>query len=350
LASVHHYEDQCTRDYRKYADTVAVSFAVYHTVTTRLKGALVAIEHKLVNAEGHELRPDVMVVSEDERRAVLFELKWSLPLKDDLLQKELKELKKYTSRCKNWGTKIDNVDCQDLVLICHIDDAQRTVDMINKLSGEEDCSFLNNDGFAVWSWTITPPKSGERQEEMRLFPVYGKTRNAEIQNLIQTPGGILIPQSVLTYLRFSLTFVKEKPPIQYTMTVLIQYIFAPIQQIPERKVCEVELDWIYEQMKKLFVSWHEFDYPTLQVKRSWIREALEKLWELKVIEKTVDKPDKWLVPIPTLKTRRPILEVICHKLSKQYLIEVKKRRRTIGKGKPIRSKGPRREKLLTDYF
>ncbi|MEM3697521.1 MAG: hypothetical protein QXQ94_08510 [Candidatus Bathyarchaeia archaeon] len=350
MTSLSYYEDQCTKNYRKYADTVAVSFAIYHFITTQLKNAAVAIEHKLVNTEGHELRPDVMAIFKKERKAVLFELKWSLPFDDGLLEKELKELKKYVSPCSGWGTNQESIDSQDLVLICHVDDAQKTVDMIKKLSDSKEWSFFREDGFAVWSWTITSPKGGERKEEMRVFPVYGKIRHVEMQNLIQTPGGILIPECVLTYLRWSLTFVKEKPPVQYTMTVLIQYVFAPIQQVPERKVCEVELDWIYEQMKKFFISWHEFDTPTIQAKRSWIREALEKLWELKIIEKTVEKPDMFLVPIPTLKTKRPIQEVICKKLSRQHFKELKKRKRGAGRTRPVRPKGPRKEKPLTDYL
>jgi hypothetical protein len=351
LANIRLYEDECTKDYRKYADTVAVSFAVYHIVTTQLKGLdFVGIEHKLINTEGRELTPDIVVLCENEKKGLIFELKWSLPSREDLLEEKIKELEKYLKPCSNWKPGGKVVDCHDLVLICHIDDVQKTVDMIKKLSDVKEYSFLKEEGFALWSWTITPPKSGERKEELRLFWVYGKTRNEQIERLIQTPGGILIPEAVLMYLRFSLTFVKEKPPIQYTMTVLVQHILAPFQQVPEKKSYEIEVDWIYEQMKKLFPSWHEFDVPTIQVKRGWIREALEKFWELKLVEKIVGKPDTWFIPIPTLKTRKPIQEVICRKLSKQRLKELKKRKGRIGKPKLIRHKVPRKEKPLTEYF
>ncbi|MDH5481731.1 MAG: hypothetical protein OEY22_02465 [Candidatus Bathyarchaeota archaeon] len=351
MANIRVYEDQCTKDYRKYADTVAVSFAVYHTVTTQLKGLdFVGIEHKLINAEGRELTPDIVVLCENEKKGLIFELKWSLPSREDLLEEEIKELEKYTKPCSNWKPSVKSVDCHDLVLVCHIDDVQKTVDMIKKLSNEKGYSFLKEHGFALWSWTITPPKGGERKEELRLFCVYGKTRNDQIEKLVQAPGGILIPEAVLTYLRFSLTFVKEKPPIQYTMTVLVQYILAPFQQAPEKKSYEIELDWIYEQMKKLFPSWHEFDTPTIQAKRSWIREALEKFWELRLIDKIVGKPNTWFIPIPTLRTRKPIQEVICRKLSKLRLKEMKRQKRSIGTLKPIRHKGPRKERPLTEYF
>lgn len=351
MANIRVYEDQCTKDYRKYADTVAVSFAVYHTVTKQLKGLdFVGIEHKLINSEGRELTPDIVVFCENEKKGLVFELKWSLPYREDWLEEKIKELEKYLKPCSNWKPGVKGVVSHDLILVCHIDDVQKTVDMIKKLSNEKGYSFLKEDGFALWSWTITPPKSGERKEELRLFCVYGKTRNDQIEKLIQTPGGILIPEVVLTYLRFSLTFVKEKPPIQYTMTVLVQYILAPFQQVPEKKSYEIELDWIYEQTKKLFPSWHEFDIPTIQAKRSWIREALERFWELKLIEKIVGKPNTWFIPVPTLKTRKPIQEVICKKLSKLNIQELKKQRRRIGTPKPIRHKGPRKEKPLTEYF
>jgi len=351
LAEIRIFEDQCTKDYRKYADTVAVSFAVYHTVTTQLKGLdFIGIEHKLISAEGRELTPDIVVLCDKEKKGLIFELKWSLPYREDQLEEKIKELGKYTKPCSDWKPGGKSVDSHDLILVCHIDDVQRTVEMIKKLSETKECAFLKEKGFALWSWTITPPKGGERKEELRLFCAYGETKNEEVERLIQTPGGILIPEAVLTYLRFSLTFVKEKPPVQYTMTILVQYILAPFQQVPEKKSYEIELDWIYEQTKKLFPSWHEYDTSTIQAKRSWIREALERFWELKVIGKIVGKPNTWFIPIPTLRTRRPIQEVICRKLSKLHLKELKRKRRSISAPKPIRHKGPRKEKPLTEYF
>jgi len=311
----------------------------------------VGVEHKLVNAEGKNIRPDLVATYDNNRKGLIFELKWSLPFDETILEKEIKELKKYAIPCSSWLKSSDTVDFHDLVLICHIEDAQRTVDMIKKLSNDTEYDFLRKEGFAVWSWTITSPKLGERKEELRLFPVFGKTRNQTIEAAINQSGGILFPEDVLTFLRFSFTFVRQKPPIQYTTTILIQNICPTFQQKSYRDFYEIHVDMIYERANNFFPSWHEFDKETIQIKRRWIKEALEKLWELKLCEKILGKPDWWRIPIPTLKTRKPIQSVLCQRISKEYLKRLKRRRpRGRLRIRPLRPKGPRREPPLTDFF
>lgn len=351
MPDVRHFEDHCVKDYRKYSDTVAVSYSIYHILTSILTSTkFVGIEHKLVNADGQKVRPDVVALYGNDTKGLIFELKWSLPLNKDLLEKEIKEIKKYTVPCSGWSSNVYHVDSHDVVLICHIDDVYRVVETIKELAQSQDYSFLKQEGFAVWFWTITPPKLSQRKEELRLFPAYGKTRNTEIENAIQAAGGLLIPDVVLTYLRFSFTFVREKPPPQYTMTVLIQNVFPTFQQKPERDNYQIDINLIYERAKVFFPSWHEFDTETIQVKRRWIREALEKLWELKLAEKVLGQPDLWYIPIPTLRTRRPIQEVLCKKISKQYIKELKKQRPRPTVRKPRLPKVSKKQKPITDFF
>jgi len=344
-------EQKCVRDYRKYSDTVAISFAIYHLFSKYSDIAeFVGIEHNLKNDKGKNVTPDLVATFDKGRKGLIFELKWSLPFRDDFLEKEIKALKKYAVPCSNWQKPSDSVDFHDLVLVCHIDDVNRVVDVIKKLSKNAEYGFLAKEGFSVWSWTITPPKMGERKEELRLFTVYGKTRNQKIEGKINQPGGILFSEDVLTFLRFSFTFVKEKPPIQYTMTVLIQNIFPSFQQKPERDDYDIHVDMIYERAKSFFPSWHEFDVEPIQIKRRWLREALEKLYELGLCGKSLDKSDWWKIPIPTLRTRKPIQQVLCKKISRKYSASLKTRRTRAPKPKPIRPKGPIKEKRLTDFM
>lgn len=352
LPNLRQLQEKCVRDYRKYSDTVAVSCAIYHLFRKNPEiASFVGIEHKLKNDEGKSIRPDLVATYDSDQKGLIFELKWSLPFDDDLLEKEVKELRKYVIPCSNWRTTSDHVQFHDLILICHIDDAKRVVDMVKKVSKDVEYNFLGKKGFAIWSWTITPPKIGERKEELRLFPVYGRTRNQKIEALINQSGGKLFPEDVLTYLRFSFTFVRQKPPIQYVMTVLIQNIFPSFQQKPDRDFYEIKIDTIYERAKAFFPSWHEFDRETIQIKRRWIREALENLWELKLCEKVLGKPDWWNIPIPTLKSRKPIQSVLCKKTAKEYLKRQRSRR---SRGRPrersARPRGPRKEPPLNHFF
>jgi len=310
------------------------------------------IEPKLVGPEGNSVTPDLVALYDENKKGLIFELKWSLPLTEEYLENKLKGLKKYSTPFKNWRTSTRHVDCHDLVLVCHIDDAKRAIDKITKISEEPGYEFFKSDGFAVWTWNITASKSGERKEELRFFRAHGKTRNNAIEKMISEPGGILVPEGVLRYLRFMFSFIRQKPPVQYTMTILIQNVFSSFQQKPERNYYEMDTDLIYNRAKPFFPSWHEPDTETVQMKRGWIKEALGKLWELNLVDKMLDKPDWWRIPIPTLKARRAIQEAICRKISKKLLEQVKRVRRRRGRTriKPVRPRGPLKEKRLTEFM
>ncbi len=58
---------------------------------------------------------------------------------------------------------------QDIVLICHIEDVHKAVEMIKTVSKDAAHSYLGKEGFAVWTWSITPPKKGERKESAAIL-------------------------------------------------------------------------------------------------------------------------------------------------------------------------------------
>ncbi len=289
--------------------------------------------------------PDIAATYNNDKNLMFIELKWSLPMDEELLKKELLELEKYTVLCSQSG---NTIECQELVLICHIDDAQRIVEMIKKLSSNY--PFLSNDGFSVWSWSLSLSKYGERKEEMRLFSVYGKSYNHRLQMLITQPGGILFPEEALTYLRFMFTFIKEKPPIQYTITVLIQNILSSFQRGPERESQDIHIDMIYERAKSFFPSWHKYDATTIQVKRKWIVEALEQMNELRICQKIANKEDWWKIRIPLISTRKPVQHVICKKLAKSYLKQASKNKGGRPKSNFSRPKANAKDKSITSFF
>jgi len=351
LLSAPDLEQNCVRDYRKYSDTVAVCCAVYNLFSKNADLAkFVGIEHSLQNSDGATVTPDIAATFDNDKKGLVLELKWSLPSDEKLLEKEIKELGKYAVPCSHWRKSADKVDSQDLVLVCHIDDAQRVADMIRSLSKDEEQSYLAKEGFAVWSWSITPPKKGERKEELRLFSVYGKTRNQKIEELISQPGGILFPEEVLTFLRFTFTFIKEKPPLQYTMTIMIQNILSTFQRSSERESYDLHVDMIYERAKSFFPSWHEYDTTTIQIKRKWIGEALEKLCELGLCDKAPNKDDWWKIPIPILRTRKPIQQVLCKKIAKTYLKQIRTKKKGRPKSSISRPKATKKDKAITDYL
>ena len=83
-------QQDCKRDYRKYADTVAVLSAIYHILKKEPSIAdYVGIERKLRN-NGQEVEPDLVALYDNRKKGLLFEFKYSLPFEEDLLEKKLR--------------------------------------------------------------------------------------------------------------------------------------------------------------------------------------------------------------------------------------------------------------------
>jgi len=334
-------QSDCIRDYRRYADTVAILSGIYDLLQKHPEiGKFIGIERKLRKNEEY-VTPDLVALHDDN--GLIFELKWSLPNNIYLLEKEIRELKKYSEQFSNWGTPNGQVDHQDIVLVAHMDDVRRVVEVVARIAKQPDSDFLNSKGFAVWGWSITAPRHGERKEELRLSCEYGSTSNDKIEEMIQQPGGILISEDVLTYLRFKFFFIRQKPPIQYTMTMLIQHVFIAFQPGIEREHYEVDTDLICERARSIFFpSWHEYDTDTVQLKRRWITEALGKFEELKLMER-LSRPDWWRLPIPILRSRQQAQLAVCRKITSWVLKQIKKKSRERAvRIRPIR--GPKRER------
>lgn len=346
-------QQDCIRDYRRYADTVAVLSAIYHILNRKpIVADYIGIETKLRNSYGNVITPDLVALCEARTKGMMFELKWSLPFSEDRLEKEVKELKKYAVPCSQWKNSNGKVDYHDLILICHIEDSQRLLPTILKVGKEKGFDFLTSDEFAVWTWTISAARGGERREHLIMSNPYGKTRNVSVENMIRQPSGLILPEEALTYLRSSFNFTRQKPPVQYTMIILVHHVFSQFQDPRRRRlVYEITTDAIYEKAKILFPSWHEFGVDTVQIKRRWITEALEAMFALNIIGKLVGKPESWRIPIPTLKTRKSIEYVFCKKLSKYQLKVAKKpARRGRPRARPIRIKVHPKMKRIDDYF
>jgi hypothetical protein len=343
-------EQSLARDYCRYSDTVAVSSALHDFFCKHQDVAkFIGIEFSFKNRAGKLVTPDVSAGYNNDRSLLLLELKWSLPQDETLLAKEIAELEKYTVPCLNFRGSGNEIDCQDLVLICHLDDAQRIVDMVKQLSNKH--LFLKQDGFAIWAWTIALSKSAQRREEMRLYSVYGKTRNEEIESLVTKPGGILFSEDALTFLRFKFTFIREKPPVQYTMAVLIQNILSSLSREPDKDSQDAHIDMIYERAKAFFPSWHRYDDSTIQVKRRWISEAIETMVALGLCRKVLNKDGWYSFPIPMFHPRKPVQIVLCKKMAKAILKHQHKKKKggrpksTFSRPKPSSS-----DKSLTPFL
>jgi hypothetical protein len=107
---------------------------------------------------------------------------------------------------------------------------------------------------------------------------------------------------------------------------------------------------IYERAKAFFPSWHTYDAETIQVKRKWIREALEGLCELNLCTKVLKKDDWWRIPIPVIRTRKPIQQVLCRKTAKVHLKQMKTKKRGRPRTSVSRPKATGKDKSIADFL
>jgi hypothetical protein len=342
----------CITEFRKYADTVAVSAGISHLFDTSPSlGRFVGIEHRLVANPNALLTPDITTLYNDDSKGLIFDLKYSLPSDVQAVKDELLSLEKYKYARSGWGVS-GIVDTLDFVLVCHMDDAKRATEASRQIYKETGKSFFSPETFSIWSWTIGVSRSDERKEEMRLMHMYGATRNAKLQAMISDPGGILVAEEVLTTLRFTQTFVRQKPPVQYTMSLLIQNVLSALPPLPlsltsQRQEYIVTLDTVSQKTNILFPPWWESDVQTVQVKRSWTKEAMDALAKVKLVGAVEGKSESYAISPRKIRSRKQLPQVICERL----VALAKRRPRGRPRGqKKIETDKNTQSKRLTDYI
>ena len=301
----------CIKDYVKYSDTVTVLAAIKDVLVKNPNiGQFIGVERTITTKKGDEITPDICALYDQNGAGILFELKWAVSPKT--IKDELLNLKRYfDARYKLLGyPKI--VGHNDVILVCHVDDANAVVKAIEELIKTPENDFLKSEGFVVWAWMMVHKKQTGRDalDEMRLECEYGKARNKELERSISEPGGIIVSSDVLTHLRSIYLFTKEKPPVQYMMGVLFMHVFSAFQRTDYQEqtidLRHVNIEDIYTFMKNLFPGWHDATAETVQAKKGWIKEGIEKFIRL-----------KFSITLPYRRIRKPPYEWICEKL--QYL-------------------------------
>jgi len=344
---------KCLKDYQKYNDTVTVSAAICHLFKENEKiGRFMGIEPKMKRIGEPSTTPDLAALYDDRTKGMLFEIKWSLQENPERLREKLKELKKYFDIYVNWNNETGRVDFHDVVLVCHPEDSERVVKVIEKASKEVEYNYFNNVGFSVWTWLFSQAKKIGSTDELRIIRIYGETRNEELERVLSAKLGILVSEDVLMFNRFSYFFVREKPPMQYLLNVLIVNVLSNPVAITYEKHYVVTTDWIWNKTKNLILTGEEYDDQSLQIKRRWIRNALDELSDLKIIQKG-EKENTWKVPTNLFRyIRKSIHEKICKDLVKKHIKRTKQLKRKL----PIMTRSRKGQKLtgkeskMTDYL
>lgn len=323
---------ECLKDFRKYNDTVVVSAAVCHLFKENdLVGSFMRIEPELKRISESPLTPDLAVMYDNRSKGIVFEMKWSVPRNAEHVEEEIKTLIKYFDTLINWKNDTGKVEWHDVILICHPEDSKQILEIIKKIASEDDYGCFDEIGFSIWTWLYTHGQKGGETEELRLIRIYGQTRNEELERLISPELGYLVSDKVLRYLRFTYFVVKERPPLPYLLYLLIVNVL--FQQVAPRyeESYEVTTDWIWNKTKNVILTSEEYEDKSLTIKRRWIRQALDSLVELEIIQKG-SKEETWEIPTNLFRyTRKSINEIICEKIAKKRTRLGRARSRPSGK-------------------
>lgn len=281
-----------------------VSSAIYDLFRDGVLGKFIGESHELRAEDDTLLTPDITTVHDHDSKGLLFEIKYSIGSSaNDVLLRQ----REYFLAKTGWRTATGTVGNVDVVLVCNAEDTQTVHKVMKELAGQEGNDFLKSEGFALWQWIMGSAK--DDREVMYLQPIAGSCRNALLEQRIRAPGGIRIPDEVLRFLRFQHAFVRDKPPVQYTILFLLQHV---LPKDPDKLGYDIPLEIVDQRANGFFPPWWESTETTKQVKRGWIKEALSTLHSLGLIQKHPGK-ETYTIPTSLLEKKEP-LRLICRKL------------------------------------
>jgi len=268
-------------------------------------GRFIGESHQIRGLDGGRLTPDISSIFDLDKRGLVFEIKYSI---GSSVEDYLLKVKRYRNAVHGWPTSSGQIETNDVVLLCNANDTPRVLACLSELSvRQDDEKFFTSPGFSVWQWIMGSTKE-DREDSMWLQRVYGKTRNTNLEELADTPGGIRITEDVLRFLRFQHMFVRDKPPIQYVIVFLVQHV---LPKQPDVSSYDIELEIVYDRANSFFPGWWEAAEETRQVKRELVKEALNRMVDMRYITKIGQ--DKYQIPNSLLGKKR-LLDDVCRRL------------------------------------
>lgn len=318
--------DSLIEQYRKYEGSTTVLFALSRLIIDnpdvgRLHGVT-----RDIKVEGGKITPDVSARCENDTAAIFLELKWSLT--ESTVQDELLKLKKYSAANFAW-TNIPVVK-KDVVLVVAQEDADIAVRAIQELIRQGN-KFLEN--VSIWKWFFAHPRresENEGSDALWISKVFGKTGNGALERLVSSASGYRVPNDVLEFNRYLYRFTKDKPPIQYTVAILLLHVLSSLRTKSDKETLEIStdlVDIVYERAKSFFPGSDSAE--SIQIRKQWIREALQGMIAAGIRE----------VKVP-FQMKGPLDENVCKMLlKKQKSVRAKTGMPRVKRIKPRESEG-----------
>jgi len=281
-------KDERIREVDRYYQTVLLTIGLKDHLDNHAKECrFVSAEPRFFAREGHEIRPDV-VIQYTSGYGALCEIKTSLPMPDGYLLNSLSQIEKYSIDVTGWDTPDHRVKDHDILLFCHALDFDRVVQRIQQWL--EDGSIKISKKLCICEWsTITSPKTGK--DVVLIRKRFGDTSCDELNRMLQENIVVDIQKVVIDYEKCK--FTRKEPPLEYTMQELWVNVFR--EMTTKTESFEVSIDEILKVAIDYYIPWSNIEGEYSQVRRTWIRKAVEGFCAIGLAEQSESNPQRFRI-------------------------------------------------------
>lgn len=258
----------------------------------------------------NSVTPDAIFQCDDNKKGVVCEIKTSLPNSEDLLLKDIKEqLEKYSKIQKGWKTKSKTVESHSILIVVHRTDSKKLDELLTRWKKN---GLVNIDtNVCIAEWMPTRPLKTTATDLVLVSHRSGTTDCEYFDTKLKEDIEIDLDDIATEY--NERRFVKSPPPDLYLMEMLYQNILPNFTN--EKEEFEVNIDQLMEMLIEYYTSWSGLEGEQSQIRKKWIKNAMDKFCEIKLAEKISEENKykvKWSKKIPK-DVKEYILSKLCGK-------------------------------------
>jgi hypothetical protein len=173
------------------------------------------------------------------------------------------------------------------LLLCHALDSDRVIRGIQGWLNDGTLKVSKKLCVCEWS-TITSTKSVT--DVILVKQRFGSTNCDELDDILQENIVIDIQKILVEYEKSK--FTRKEPPVEYTMQELWLNAFTIN---PENKDFETTIDEVLKTIIEYYVPWSNVEGEYSQVRRNWVRKAMEGFCSIGLAERNESEPDKFRI-------------------------------------------------------
>lgn len=307
--------DKLATDYNRYYWAVHITLGFKDYLDKNIDDCrFVYVEKKLKLVEDDDKynTPDFILQYNEDKNGIICEIKSSLTYIEEYLKRDLfSQLEKYCKDMKGWETNDGRIDNHDILCIIHSLDVRRATKLIIDSLENNDLNMDKNLCISEWAKLTSPKYPG--REIILIKYEHGELGCKTLEE--QLKSNIEFSVDDLSLIYEMVRFTRNPPPVQYSMDLLWTQIF-PIFEIGYRETeVEITLEQILVEVYNYYTTWSRIEGEYSQVRRSWIKDAMDKFTEIGLVEIIDEAPLKYKIFI-NKKLNKNVKEYIFEEICK----------------------------------